>query len=151
MKDIHSNVKLVRAIDPDVYTTDQTGTGIDRQGFEAVEHVVDLGESNDTLSGSVYYDFILEESDDDSTYTAVTASASALVGSAASAVSAPDSSGIFATVDAAAEDNLILRIGYIGGKRYSRVKVDFTGTHTNGTPLSAFAILGMAEQAPTSD
>ena len=41
--------------------------------------------------------------------------------------------------------------GYIGGKRYSRVQIDLTGTHTNGIPAAALAVLGHAEQAKVSD
>ena len=34
----------------------------------------------------------------------------------------------------------IFRVGYRGGKRYIRVVLAKTGTHSNGTPLGAFVI-----------
>lgn len=150
MKDLHSNIKLVQSLTAATYTSDQNGATIDRQGFEAVEHIVEVGVSGDTLSGSVKIDFVLQESDDDSTWTDVTDAAAVVVGGDGVSA-APDANGIFATVDDAAEDDKILRIGYVGGKRYSRVEYDFTGTHSNGIPLAGCAVLHCAEQADTSD
>lgn len=151
MRDFHSNNKAVKTLATAVYTSDQNGAGVDRQGFESVEHLIQVGVSGDTLSGSKKIDFIIEESDDDATYTAVTSASDVLVDSAIAAVSAPDGSGIFLTIDDAAEDDVLARIGYVGGKRYSRVVADFTGTHSNGIPLAMLAVLGHAEQAPVSD
>lgn len=150
MRDLHNNVKFVQAVDPAVLTADTNGATIDRQGFESVEHIVFAGESGDTLSGSVKLDLVLQHSDDGSTWSDVTSAADVLV-NADSGVSAPDANGIFRTIDAAAEDDAKYRIGYIGGKRYSRVQLDFTGTHSNGIPLCVAAVLGHAEQAPVSD
>ena len=150
MRDITNNLKAVPALSAAVYTSDQTGATINRAGFAAVEHVITVGVSGDALSGTVYYDFIIEESDDDSAWSAVTAAAAVIVGPDGVSA-APNGSGVFATIDAAAEDDKILRIGYVGGKQYSRIRVDFTGTHTNGTPMSAHARLGFPDNANVSD
>jgi hypothetical protein len=146
MKDLHSNIKLVQTLDPATVTgtSDVNGATVDRQGFDSVEHIVLFGESGDTLSGSVYFDVTIQESDDDSTWTDVTTAAD-VVGAT------PDANGVWTTIDAAAEDDTLYRIGYVGGKRYSRLQVELTGTHTNGTPIAACAVLGHADQAPTSD
>ena len=135
MKDLANNIKRVQTLDPIVLTADQLFTGVDRQGFESVVLAALLGLSGDTLSGSVYADLILEHSDDDSTYTAVT-SANHVTGGTV------DSSGIFATINAPAEDETQYSIGYTGGKRYCRINYDITGTHTNGMPVAGLAILG---------
>lgn len=150
MKDLHNCVKLVQALDAQTLTADANGSGIDRQGFESVEHIVNLGASGDTLSGSVYVELVIQESDDNSAWSDVTAAADVLVG-ADGISAAPDANGVFATIDAAAEDERHFRIGYIGGKRYSRVQIDLTGTHTNGIPAAALAVLGHDEQAKVSD
>jgi len=121
--------------DAKVFTADANGTTVDRQGFESVMFVVNSGIEGDTLSGSVKFDFILEESTDDSTFTAVTSSTSVTETSV-------DSSGIFLTLDANGETPQTSQIGYIGGSRYVRVKIDATGTHSNGTPISVQAVLG---------
>lgn len=150
MKDLHSGLKFVQTIDPAVLTADTDGATVDRQGFESVEHFVCVGESGDTLSGTVFWEFVIQESDNNSDWAAVTSAASVVVGGDGVSA-APSSSGVFATIDAPAEDDKLLRIGYIGGKRYSRIQADATGTHSNGTPIAAGAVLGHPEQAPTAD
>ena len=135
MRDISNRTKSVATQVPAVVTADANGTGVDLQGFESAMVVVNTGAEGDTLSGSVKFDFILQESDDDSTYTAVTSSTSVTEGSV-------DSSGIFLTLDANGETPQISQIGYIGGKRYIRCKIDVTGSHSNGTPMGAVVVLG---------
>ena len=96
MKDLANNLLAVQSLAPAVRTADANGTGVDLQGFEGAMVIVDMGAEGDTLSSSVKIDYKLEESSDDSTYTAVTSSSSVTDG-------AVDSSGIFATFDANAE------------------------------------------------
>ena len=130
MRDISNRTKAVTCQDAKVFTADTDGTTVDRQGFESLMFVVNSGIEGDTLSGSVKFDFILEHSDDDSTFTADVTEGSV------------DSSGIFLTLDANGETPQTSQIGYIGGKRYARVKIDATGSHSNGTPISVQGILG---------
>ena len=110
MQDIANSLKVLNTINPVVGTSDANGTGIDLQGYESAMVVVPTGIEGDTLSSSVKIDFKLEESSDDSTYTAVTSNTSVTDG-------AVDSSGIFSTLDANAETPQISTIGYIGGSR----------------------------------
>jgi len=134
-RDIANNTKSVTCQDAKVFTADANGTTVDTQGFQSCMFIVNSGIEGDTLSGSVKFDFILQESTDDSTFTAVTSSTSVTEGSV-------DSSGIFLTLDANGETPQTSQIGYIGGSRYARVKIDATGTHSNGTPISVQAVLG---------
>jgi len=135
MRDISNRVKSVTCQDAKVFTSDTNGTTVDRKGFESLMFIVNSGIEGDTLSGSVKFDFILEHSDDDTTFTAVTSSTDVTETSV-------DSSGIFLTLDANGETPQTSQIGYIGNKRYARVKIDATGTHSNGTPISVQAVLG---------
>ncbi len=135
MRDISNRVKSVTCQDAKVFTADANGTTVDTKGFGSCMFIVNSGIEGDTLSGSVKFDFILEESTDDSTFTAVTSSTSVTETSV-------DSSGIFLTLDANGETPQTSQIGYIGGSRYVRVKIDATGTHSNGTPISVQAVLG---------
>ena len=135
MRDISNRTKSVNTVDPKVITSDTNGTGVDLQGFESAMVIVNTGIEGDTLSGSVKFDFILQESDDDSTWSNVTSSTSVTETSV-------DSNGIFLTLDANGETPQITQIGYIGGKRYIRCKIDATGTHSNGTPMSIEVIKG---------
>lgn len=140
MRDLANNISVAQSLAPAVRTADANGTGVDLQGFESATILVDTGAEGDTLSGSVKIDFKLEDSDDNSTFAAVTAS-TAVIGTI-------DSNGIFLTLDADAETPQVAKIGYTGGKRYVRVVADFTGTHTNGTPVSASVVRSHARHNP---
>ena len=135
MKDLANNISVAQSIAPAVVTSDTNGTGVDLQFFESATVLVDTGAEGVTLSASVKIDFILEDSDDDSTYAAVTSNNLVTDG-------AVDSSGIFLTLDANAETPQVASIGYVGGKRYVRVTADFTGSHSTGTPIAVSVIKG---------
>jgi hypothetical protein len=145
MRDLHNNIGVQQTLDPVVASADQTGAVVDSQGFGSVEHLALIGQSGDTLSGSVKIDIKLQHGDaaDGSDMAAVTDALDVLG-------TTPDTNGIFATIDAAAEDEAVYRIGYRGTKRYSRLVVDLTGTHTNGTPVGLAAIKGHPALAPTT-
>jgi len=130
-------------IDSAVITASANGTGVDTQGYDSLAFVVNVGESADTLSGSVYFDLLVQESDDDSTYTDVAEADldGGLVGGAA---------GAFALVDAAAEDDAAYTVGYIGGSRYARCRIEVTGTHNNGTPIGAVSVKGNPKYGPAA-
>ena len=135
MRDLANNIAPVQSLAPAVRTADANGDGVDLQGFESATIVVDTGAEGDTLSSSVKIDFKLEDSDDNSTFAAVTSNTLVVGGTV-------DSSGIFLTLDANGETPQISEIGYVGGKRYVRVVADFTGTHSTGTAVAAAVIKG---------
>lgn len=146
MNDLHHNIKPVTTLLPVVTSADKDGTGVDRQGFGSVEHIIHIGAPGDTFSGALKFDFFIEESDDPSSnYTGVTEPDSILGDFTLG------SNGLFLTVDADGECSQLYRIGYRGNKRYSRITMNKTGTHTNGTPLAMLAVKGHAQQAPTSE
>ena len=94
--------------------------------------------SGDTLSGSVYLTVGWQESD--------------VEGSGYSDIAAADLTGgnDGVVIDDAAEDAVVVQRGYIGSKRYVRAYVAFTGTHTNGTPISALVVKHyLRHQPPT--
>jgi hypothetical protein len=135
MRDISNRTVAVATQVPAVVTADADGTTVDLQGFNSAMVVVNTGVEGDTLSASVKFDFILEHSDNGSSWSAVTSSTDVTEGSV-------DSSGIFLTLDDNAETPQISQIGYIGGKQYIRCKIDTTGTHSNGTPMGVTVIKG---------
>lgn len=149
MQDLHHRIDVQGRLSPAVYTADQNGVGVDRQGFDSVEHVAYVGITGDTLSGSVKVDLRLQHSDDNSAWSDVTEAKDVLQSTTAPYV-AITSTGIFATVDDNAEDDAVYRIGYRGPKRYSRVVADFTGTHTVGIEVALLAIKGNPLSAPVS-
>ncbi len=144
MKDLSNNIVPVVSLAAATRTAAANGTGVDLQGYESATVLVDVGAEGDTLSGSVYFEVSLEESDDDSTYTDV-AQASIVDGTIASG-------GIFLKLDGTTGGNPdsaggIFRVGYVGNSRYIRVVLAKTGTHSNGTPLGAMVVKGHARHS----
>jgi len=139
MRDFFSDILAVKSINPILgnNTSEGAGTGVDLQGFKGALMLAHIGQSGDTLSGSVYIMVKFQECDTDTP------------GSYADIADADLSGGANAVViDAAAEDELIVQRGYIGSKRWVRVLLAFTGTHTNGTPISAAVIKGLPAHGP---
>ena len=154
MRDLHSNIKVVQHVAAALKTATDTPTnGIDRAGYSSLEFLIAIGTiTNVANSPQPSWTFKLQESDSlSSGFTDVVDSKVVLVGSAKSPVAAPNAStGVFLTVDAAAEDAETYRVGYIGNKRY--VRVISTAANTPGnTPLAIIAILGNPALAPTKD
>ncbi len=153
-RDFHSSVKAVQHLAAAAYTTTQTpSSGVDTRGFESVEFVIGIGAVT-SISGSPQstWTFKLQDSDSESSnFSDVTDSSLVLTGSAASPVTAPDSStGVFLTIDADTEDSKSYRVGYVGSKRYVRV-VATAANSPGSTPLYVVALLGHAALAPTAD
>lgn len=137
-RDLKNVLKVVQVLVPILGNDDTDGThtaGADLSGYEGAVLVANFGISGDTLSGSVKLIAKAMESDDNSTYTAVAAA---------------DLVGAFTLIDDAAEDPDIQIVGYIGSKRYVTVDFDFTGTHTNGIPISASVIKGFPRVLPAA-
>ena len=143
MQDIKNNLKFVKSHAPVVVTSTGNTTGVDLQGFDGAALLFDIGANGDTFSGSVKFDLIIQESSDDSTYTAVTANTSVTGGTV-------DYSGIFQTIDANGECSAVYGIGYVGGSRYIRGRIVATGTHSTGTIVGATVIKGIPLHAPVS-
>jgi hypothetical protein len=121
-------------------TTDINCTGVDGRGYESIVHVVAVGDSGDTLSGALMVELELEESDDDVTYTDCANAALENPTTGAAGHVTGTNLGTFAVIDAPAEDSAMFAVRYVGTRRYSRVVVNKTGTHTNGVEVHAFAM-----------
>ncbi len=140
MRDLHNTTTVVRAVRPQTITSSNiASSGIDLQGFNAAEIVVEFGDIDEmggSPVGAAKVDVQLEDSDDNSTFADVT-----LVD-----VIGPSSvtSGIVATTTTDANP---LEVGYVGDKRYIRVTLKPTGL-TNGGPITAFVIKGHPRHAP---
>jgi hypothetical protein len=124
MRDLKNNVDAIQSIDPATHNSNQTGTGVDLQGYEAAMAVVYSGALTDGTHTPK-----LQESDDDSSYTDVSAS---------------DVVGTFANISADA----VQRVGYKGSKRYVRVFVTSSGA--TGAIYGAMMILGVPHHAPVA-
>ena len=148
MQDLSNNIGLGNSIINGVKTAAANGTGIDLQGFEEATAVVSVGAEGDTLSGSVYFEVSLEHSDDDSTYTDCV-QADIVNGTI-------DAGGIWLKLDGTTGGDPDTtggqwQVGYVGGKRYVRLVLAKTGTHTNGTPISGLIVKSRPRSAPVSN
>lgn len=135
LKDVKNKLNFVPTLLPAVRTADANGAEVDTQDSIGVGFMAHIGLSGDTLSGSVKIEMEVQHSDvSGSGYVACTDAEidAAVVGT---------NTGTFAVIDAAAEDEQVYKVNYLGNKRYVRVVANFTGTHTNGCPLSAVAVL----------
>jgi len=143
MFDIKNNLKLFKGFSPAVRTATVTSQACDLQGFSGAAVVIPVGATGDTLSGSIFFEFTLSHSDDDSTYTTVTSN-NDITGGTLSATNA------FLKLDANGEATNVYGIGYVGGKQYLKVVCTKTGTHSNGTVIGADFIKGRPISAPVS-
>ena len=100
---------------------------MDLLGFRQAMFVAHIGTTTDGT-----YAFDPEESDDDSTWTNI---------------SAGNLSGSFANATSSADDR-VLEVGYLGSKRYIRCNVTVTGSPSSGGPISVSVIKGAPRQAP---
>jgi len=144
MRDLKHSIAIDESLNAIVKSADTNCTAVDSQGFSSVTHVVNVGANGITFSSSNKVDIKLEDSDDNSSFSAVTSNTH-VVGATV------DSNGIFQTIDADGDCNAVYAIGYVGGKRYSRVVLDFSGTHGTGTIFGVVGVKGHPLHGPTSD
>ena len=138
MKDLHNKIEVVSILPPIGISADQTFDDIDLAGWNSAELVIHVGLDAALAAGSAYWDFILYDSDDGTTY--------AVVETADVLGAGTITSGIILTVDTTAKDNAVYHFGYVGGKRYLRLVVYETGALTG--PLSIELIKGDPQDSP---
>lgn len=143
MRSFNDIAKFQSCVEAQVVTADVNGSSVDLKNFGVCRFLANVGNSGDTLSGTVYIELELEESDDNSSFTDV---ADADVSAAVSGTN----DGCFAVIDAPTEDRLLVQVEYRGTKRYVRPVINVTGTHSNGTPIAIDAALGEPVNAPVS-
>lgn len=135
MKDMHNNVtvKTAMSITATTGNTAINGTAIDRQGFNSVEFVASLGTI--TTAGTKY---AIEVQESDTTTSGDF-----------TAVADADLLGTEVAVgfDGDTETGLVKNIGYVGIKRYVRVKVTPSG-NTGASTFGVVAVLGNPAIAP---
>lgn len=136
-----SGIKVVQTLVPILGNTTAEGTGVavDRQGFQDAVMVAECGISGDTLSGSLKWTIAFQESDTTTAGDFTDIAAADMGGAANDHI-----------IDAAAEDPTTVIREYRGTKRYLRIVFEQTGTHTNGTPISAVILLGRPSEIPVT-
>ena len=143
MRDLKSGLAFDEALNAIEKGSDTNCTAIDSQGFSSVVHVVNVGAPGITFSTTNKVDIELEHSDDNATFTDVTSNTDVTGGTV-------DSSGVFQTIDANGDCNKVYAIGYVGGKRYSRVVLNFSGTHGSNTIFGVMGVKGHPLHGPAA-
>ena len=138
-----SGIKIDESLNAIVKDADTNCTGVDSQGFSSVTHVVNVGANGITFSTTHKVEIELEHSDDNVTFTDVTSNTDVVGGTVGT-------NGLWQTIDADGDCNAVYAIGYTGGKRYSRVVLNFSGTHGTGTIFGVVGIKGTPISGPTS-
>jgi len=138
-----SGIAIDESLNAIVKDADTNCTGVDSNGFSAVTHVVNVGAPGITYSSSNKVEIELEHSDDNSTFTDVTSNTDVVGGTVGT-------NGLWQTIDANGDCNAVYAIGYVGGKRYSRVVLNYSGTHGTGTVFGVVGVKGRPLSGPTS-
>lgn len=145
LRDMISHVKNTLHFAGTYSSTKTPTNGIDLTGYSSCTILCAIGAM--TNSGSGQWTFTLQESDSQSSGFSTVGSADVLLDYGLNDGSI--SSGVFATVDAASEDEAVYTIGYIGSKRYVRVVATAANTPGN-TAITCAMALG-ALQKPQDD
>lgn len=129
MKDLYNNVQVKPSLTNALRSATATGSAVDRayngSMFNSAMVVVHTGTITDGT-----HTITVEESDDNSAW----ATATALQGTVPAVV--------------AADDDKVFEIGYLGGKRYIRVKSTVSGSPATGGIYDALVVLGDPRIAP---
>jgi hypothetical protein len=144
-RDLFNRIKVSRAIDPLVQTNSSAaiaGQIVDSLGYESLSYVIETGTLSDA---DATFDVKLEEGND-----AALADA-AVVGTADIQVD-PGFDGVAANGFNArftfAKDNAQLKIGYKGGKRYTRLTIQPNNNDAGSAPIAAVAVFGNPHHYP---
>jgi len=130
MRDIKSNIKVVQSLVPISRTAAADGNGVDLAGFNAACVEFNAGAIGGT--GSPTFTFEVQESDDNSTFTAV---ADTDLQGSEPVVTASDS---------------VTTVGYLGAKRYIRASLKTVAGTSPTLNCAANVILGHPANAPTA-
>lgn len=148
MKDLVSHIDVVKAFGPAALNSDQTAVVIDLQGYHSAVIVLGIGVGGITFDADNNIEFTARHSDDNVSFSNLTIDD--LVGNdaPASIVASADSKSSIKRLIAAHAAATAYHIGYIGGKRYLELDIEFTGTHGSATPLFVGVIRGHSELSP---
>lgn len=128
MRDLANNIGAVQAVAPAVLSATNTSAAIDLQGFESAAVVINTG----AIVSSGDFTAKLQESDTTTSGDFADVAAADLVG----------------TFPASLEADAIVKVGYVGDKRYLRTVI----TKNGGTSIAAGAVIlkGSAHSRPVA-
>ena len=142
-----SNVKTTLVLTAATVTgngTDTASTSVDTTGYDHTAFEVSVGNSADTLSGSLYLEVEVQESAESGANFTACADADVL-----NTVTAGNT-GTVALINAPTEDTVVVTGQYTGTSQYARINLALTGNHASGTPVSVVAHQWGAKTSPVA-
>lgn len=137
MRDLMNNIHVARAISPVSVadTTPLVSQIIDRRGYDSLTYLIALGSIADA---DATFTVLLEHGDVANLSDAAAVPDAQLLGTEALAAFQFD------------DDNEVRKIGYIGGKRYTRLTITPVA-NASAALVAAVALLGHPSLAPTAN
>jgi hypothetical protein len=143
MRDSYSVTKKAVALAAAAYNADNTPVAVAMAGFQAALLDISVGAGGITFSGTNKVEFKLTHSDDGVTYVAVT-DADVILADGETV----GAGGIVKALTAAHAAAAVYKVGYVGGKAFTQLLADFSGTHGTATPMAATWSLSEPAVAP---
>jgi hypothetical protein len=141
---LYYNTAFLPLLLPANRTAAANSTGMDLQNCDDAALVFDIGLPGDTLSGATRIELEVQESVDNTTFTAVADT------DLTSVVTGGVTTGTVAIINASGLGSQIYQVGYRGTKRYIRGVLNYVGTHTNGTPAAIVGLTGLNRALPVN-
>lgn len=147
MKDLASQVAAAVVFGPIAIDADNTPAALTAGLYDSETFLIAVGVGGITFTSTNKVEFKLTHSDDDVTYTAVTADDVRITTEAGAAGSVADG-GIVLSLVAAHAAAGVTKVGYIGNKKYKKMLADFDGTHAAATPMCVLHLKGNPKYGP---
>lgn len=132
-RDDATEKSLAIAIDPAVLAADNTPGAVAMTDFQCATLALAIGVGGITFTGTNKIEFVLTHSDDGVTYTNVTDDDVIKDAFCPATIT----NGIVRSLTAAHAAATVQKLGYVGGKAFTKLLADFSGTHGTGTAISA--------------
>lgn len=143
MKDLYNNIAAAQVLAPVSISATQFAIEVDLKDCNSAVFLWATGVEAGTLAANLGWSLTMTHADDDGTGIA----GSYANVSAADVQGVTPASGVVVTIDAAAEDETLYKIGYIGGKRFVKLLITEIGT-TTGMPQALLVLKGHLRDAP---
>lgn len=140
---LYHNTGFDSLLVPAVRNSDTNSASVDLQDADDATLLFHIGASADTLSTTNKIELEVQESDDNSTFTAC---ADAAITNPATATN----TGTAAVVTSNGTASTLYKVGYKGTKRYIRGVLNFSGTHSTGTVTAVSGLRGRNRQRPVN-
>ena len=144
VEDVLNNVNIDLILAPILKSADVNSSSVDLRGYAGCTFVAAVGAAGDTFGVCVYTELEVEESADNTNWTDV-------ANADLSAYVTGTNTGTFAKIDANGKCGTYYAVAYRGTKRYARVVVNVTGTHSTGTSYAVLCIKSGASVLPCGD